>query len=178
MGSPESESRHHATAARGFALAAALALGHAGCAFSPEQAPDLPTHAAPAAGALRIELAFGQDADLDLYVTDPLQETVYFANTPSQQGGVLLADRRCDAPAPRIETVVFDRPPPGRYRVGVDYPRRCRLIGAPVPFTVRVDAGTLQLEQRGEIRFPTFLPTVLEFDLTPENENGAEDERG
>ena len=104
-----------------------------GCASTPEEPPDLPPRAAPA-GALRVELAFGQDADLDLYVTDPLQETVYFANTPSQQGGVLLDDRRCDSPPPRIETVVFEHPPPGRYRVGVDYPRRCRLIGiAEVP---------------------------------------------
>ena len=43
----------------------------------------------PAQGAanLRIQLAFDDAADLDLYVTDPLQETVYFANTRSRSSG-------------------------------------------------------------------------------------------
>lgn len=142
-----------------------LLLAAGACVSTPEEPPPLPPRAGPAAGGLRVELSFGREADLDLYVTDPQLETVYFANSPSRQGGVLLQDQRCDMPPPRIETVVFAHPPPGRYRVGVDFPQRCRLVTSPVPFLVRVDAGEVQLEKRGEISFPSFLPVVLEFEL-------------
>jgi hypothetical protein len=36
-----------------------------------------------APGELRVLLVFGGAADLDLFVTTPSQETVYFANSPS-----------------------------------------------------------------------------------------------
>lgn len=77
--------------------------------------------------ALRVLLAFGPGADLDLYVTDPLQETVYFANSPSAAGGRLEADLHCgsEPPGDRIERVRFAEPPGGSYRVGIDYPRSC-----------------------------------------------------
>ncbi|MBM4383027.1 MAG: hypothetical protein FJ091_06610 [Deltaproteobacteria bacterium] len=57
----------------------------------------------PSGGALRIRLAFGAQADLDLYVTDPLAETIYFANERAAAGGRLVADVRCDSKTPRIE---------------------------------------------------------------------------
>ena len=88
-----------------------------------------------APGDLRVELVFGQGADLDLYLTDPSQETVYYANTPSQvNGGRLEADLRCDAAAPRVETIVFASAPPGRYRVGVDRAETCAGGAAVEPF--------------------------------------------
>ena len=43
---------------------------------------------------LRFVLAFGEAADLDLFVTGPRQETVYFANTPTAVGGELEVDAR------------------------------------------------------------------------------------
>lgn len=115
-------------------------------------------------GALRVRLAFGARADLDLYVTDPAAETVYFANTPAQSGGRLERDLRCDAPAPRIERVAFRPAPPGRYRVGVDYPRACG-DAAPTPFIVAVEYGSVQREQRGTAQPGRFDPIVLEFEL-------------
>jgi hypothetical protein len=117
---------------------------------------------------LRVELVFGPGADLDLYVTDPAQETVYYANSPSRvSAGRLEADRRCDAPAdPRVETVVFERAPSGRYRVGVDRAQTCASGGAePEPFFVRVTFEAMRREARGEIGRGRFLPEVLEFEL-------------
>jgi len=155
-------------------LSAWLALGFtAGCTANP---PVLgaPARTPPAAGELRVELVFGAGADLDLYVTDPAQETVYFANTPSRaSGGRLEADLRCQAGtgAPRVETVVFASAPTGRYRVGVDYAAACEAGGdAAEAFLVVVEFGGLRRgeprrEVRGEISRGSFLPQVLELDL-------------
>lgn len=110
---------------------------------------------------------FGDPADLDLYVTDPAQETVYFANSPSVAGGVLEADRRCDDPAPRSEIVRFAHAPAGAYRVGVDYPERCGMASGPIPFLVVAEAAGLRREARGQIELGRFLVLVLEFELAP-----------
>ena len=156
--------RHH-TAARRLWLAAlgcALGCAAAGAPRAPLSAPD---GEPPPSGSLRVSLAFGDAADLDLYVTDPVQETVYYGNTPTRSGGALARDLRCDAPAPRVESVAFDEPLPGRYRVGVDYPERCRSAADPIPFVVVVDSDGRRHERRGEIELGRFLPVVLEVDV-------------
>ncbi len=121
----------------------------------------------PSGGLLRVRLVFGEAADLDLYVTDPNQETVYFANTPSVSGGALEEDLRCDAASPRVETVRFPRPLPGRYRIGIDYPKRCGVVRAAVPFSVVVERGPLHKESSGEITLGHFRANVLEIELPP-----------
>jgi len=117
--------------------------------------------------ALQVALVFGDAADLDLYVTDPVQETVYFANSPSRSGGSLEADRRCDAPAPRVEVVRYEWPRAGRYRVGVDYPERCRAANDPIPFLVIIDAHGQRHERRGTIELGQFQSIVVEAILAP-----------
>jgi hypothetical protein len=116
--------------------------------------------------ALRVRLVFGEGADLDLFVSDPLDETVYFGHTPSASGGLLVADRRCGDPGPRVEEVRFASPPPGRYRVGVDWAEGCGGAGdAPAPFVVEVaHAGRRELH-RGEAPPDRFTPVVLEFEV-------------
>jgi hypothetical protein len=159
---------------RGGLLLAAL-LGAACAAAPPEQreaerlADGLRASvaaAAPEAG-LQVLLAFGPEADLDLYVTDPRQETVYFANSPSGTGGRLEADRYCGAGegGDRIEVVRFREPPTGPYRVGVDYPRSC---GAerPAGYAVAVVRGGRILELRtGTVRVREFQLAALDFDV-------------
>jgi hypothetical protein len=144
----------HATAPS-VVLLAGLAGGCAGPA-PPAPAPT------PQAGVLRVSLVFGEDADLDLYVTDPAQETVYYGNTPSRAtGGLLEADLGCDAPAPRVETVRFEAPQPGRYRVGVDHAERCRPGRAAARFRILVEDAGGRLEREGEIALGEFRPAVL-----------------
>jgi hypothetical protein len=123
----------------------------------------LAAEAPPAEGTLRVRLAFGADADLDLYVTGPSQETVYFANASSREGGRLDGDRLCADPAPRIETVTFPEFAPGRYRVGVDYPKTCADRGT-AAFVIYVEVGTRREERRGSIRLGEVVPIVLETD--------------
>jgi hypothetical protein len=126
-----------------------------------------------APGELRVLLAFGGAADLDLFVTTPSQETVYFANSPSHtsadgsrgsQSGELLLDQRCDSKAPRIEAISFKTPAKGRYRVGVDFPKRCDGGEAPVSLVVAT-VGSRDAKTRSLVIRPLeFSPIVMEFD--------------
>jgi len=176
-------------------LAALLAVASPGCDDAPPPAPppvpeavwtsarsqEAETHVqrlaeqAPAApGELFVRLAFGPEADLDLYVTGPDEETLYYANTPGKNGGELVEDRRCAHEGPRIETVRFPAPlAPGRYRVGVDYPHACGDRSAPAPFVVRIDGPQGVTERRGLARHHVFEPVVLEFDVPASAGSGA-----
>ena len=117
----------------------------------------------PAVGDVRVRLVFGETADLDLYVTDPRQETVYFANSPSRGGGRLDHDVRCGEPPPRVEKVEFEAAVSGRYRVGVDFPPvTCDLANQPVAFVVVFESYGERQEKRLSIRPGEFIPVVLE----------------
>lgn len=121
---------------------------------------------APAAGALRVRLAFGAAADLDLYVTDPLDETIYFANERAAGGGRLVADARCDTPAPRIEEVAFPGAAAGRYRVGVDYMVYRAACGEQPPvvaYVIAIEGPEGRRFARGLARRGIFDARVLEL---------------
>lgn len=115
-----------------------------------------------------VRLAFSTEADLDLYVTDPRLETVYYANTPSQTGGALETDRRCTDTSQepvRVETVRFESPPAGRYRVGIDYPHRCDGADDVVAFALSIEANGERNLQTGLARWLDFTTIVTEFDV-------------
>lgn len=121
-----------------------------------------------AAGTLRVRLAFAGTADLDLYVTDPQLETLYYANTPVRSGGVLAEDQRCDAErgaALRIEVADFSAPLEGRYRVGVDYPSACDGDEDVAPYALSIEWDGGRRELRGLAEPLRFEPIVIEFDL-------------
>ena len=164
-------------------LVAAFALACASAPPPPPPPPDwnhaLRTAASELADRLRAEpiaegaqvvvrLAFSREADLDLYVTDPPLETVYYANTPARTGGRLEQDRRCDdadAEAVRVETVRFEAAPPGRYRVGVDYPHRCDGGDKVMPYAVSIEANGERNLHAGLARWLDFRAVVTEFDV-------------
>ena len=124
---------------------------------------------APASGSLRIRLAFGEAADLDLFVSDPLQETVYFANDASKSGGTLLSDQRCGSPGPRVEVVEWPEPPPGRYRIGIDFPKGCNTSGPDqVPYALAIERGGERTLLRGVADLGVFVPIVDRFDYRPQ----------
>jgi hypothetical protein len=116
-----------------------------------------------AADALVVRLAFEPGADLDLYVTDPLDETVYYANTPSRSGGALDADLRCEAERGAVETVRFAAPPAGRYRVGVDFQQRCADDARVAPWVIAIDANGARRWLRGLATWNVFASRVDEF---------------
>ena len=124
----------------------------------------LTSEAFSAPSELVLRLAFPSTADLDLYVSDPLDETVYYANTPVRSGGALDADRRCEDAAPRIETVRFTEPLPGRYRVGVDFQHRCADGGDAVPWAIAIEARGERRLLRGLAEWNIFKSRVDEFE--------------
>jgi hypothetical protein len=120
-----------------------------------------------------VQLAFGEEADLDLYVTDPLLDTVYFARHETRTGGRISADVRCDTPGARIEEVRFEVPWAGRYRVGVDHPKRCDGASAPAAYAVVAHVDGKTYRASGSVALEQFQLVVLEFDL----QEGAADEQ-
>jgi hypothetical protein len=148
-------------------IAACVSL--AACSVSGEAAPPAP--AAPVArpdGALHVILTWAAPVDLDLYVTDPVGETVYFANNPTRAGARLERDARCGtlgAGRGLLEEVRMTAPVPGRYRVGVDFIDSCGSGLTSVPFRVAVDHGALRREADGTASPNQFEVIVLEFEV-------------
>ena len=164
----------------GITLSMGLAPVLVGCAAAPlQQTPLQPPLQHPlqqqdiepvARGEdLHIHLIFGEEADLDLYVTGPGSETIYFGNNPSRAGGVLESDQRCDVPAPRIERIRVPAAASGRYRVGVEFAAKCRTLRGPVPYRIEVRGNDLQIDQPGKISLGHFENVALEFDLPSES---------
>jgi hypothetical protein len=123
------------------------------------------------ASGLTVRLAFDGAVDLDLFVTDPLQESVYFANSPSKTGGRLLIDRRCGDLDLRVETVHFTAPPSGVYRIGVDFHKRCdesEYSGSEQKqgiYHVRADRGAKSWIREGLLVPGRFEMIVLEVEV-------------
>lgn len=130
------------------------------------------------ARAIDVQLVFDEAADLDLHVTGPDLETIYFGNSPGRAGGLLDRDARCEDAPPgsggaRRETVRFDAPRPGRYRVGVDHVKGCRRFRSEASYTIRVVGPDLELERSGRIGSGRFENAALEFDWPAESTERA-----
>jgi hypothetical protein len=124
---------------------------------------------APARDSLTVRVAFGAAADLDLYVSDPQLETVYYANTHARSGGRLSRDQHCKSPGGeiRIEEIVFTEPLPGRYRIGVDYAHRCTPGTGDVAFVLEIHETGARREIRGVSEPLVFLPILAEIEVRP-----------
>jgi len=121
-----------------------------------------------------VTLEFDGVADLDLYVTDPRLETVYFGNTPSSAGAWLSRDVRCEGTdAPRREVVRFERPDAGTYRIGVDHVKACHWVGGAATYSIRVVAPGGEARVEGRIEPSTFNSRALEFDWPGDASTGT-----
>ena len=131
---------------------------------------------APAAAMADLIVTLRWDAavDLDLYVTDPVLETAYFANPHTASGGMLERDARCAGrtPGEQIERVRWTRPPPGRYRVGVDFLVACgKASDRDVPYRLQVEIDGSRQELRGRARRAEREPRAFEFTVPPPRED-------
>ena len=164
---------------------AALGLVAAGCSHRAPQAlaPRAPRALpAPALAGLVVQLVWEAPVDLDLYVTDPTWESLYFANNPSRSGARLVRDVRCadvrDTTGVFVEVAHLETPAAGPYRVGVDFIDGCGAAGEDlerVSFRVAAVAGPAQLTAVGVLRVQEFQPMVLEFEL--DQSDGAQPPR-
>jgi uncharacterized protein YfaP (DUF2135 family) len=137
----------------------ALALAIAGCGPARTAAPP-PSAAAHEGEGLLVTLLWDAPVDLDLYVTTPLGETVYYANPHD----AFVRDSRCsDALATaHVEEARWRRPAPGRYRIGVDFPEACTNRTAEAAYRVVVDADGRREDRTGTARLLVRNPAVLE----------------
>ena len=136
--------------------------------------------AIPSDGALHVVLTWTAPVDLDLYLTDPAGESLYFGNNPTRAGARLAADARCGevAHAAGVEDAVLTTPAPGRYRVGVDYLDDCGSGIDVVPFAVAVGRGADRYEATGEAQRRAFNVVVLEFEVGEDGRIATPTERG
>ncbi len=117
-----------------------------------------------------MSLSWDAPVDLDLYLTDPSTESLYFANNPTRSGARLEADVRCAdlaTSAPIVELARVGEPLDGVYRVGVDFLDSCGNDTEVVPFRVAVDYGGDRLEKTGQATAGQFQVIVLEFEIDP-----------
>ena len=114
--------------------------------------------------ALTIRLAFDSTVDLDLYVTGPSRETIYFGNSSSRSGGGLVEDQTCSntGGAVRVEEIAFPRPSIGSYRIGVDFPEACDVDDSVAPFALAVDHAGRREIRTGLAELHIFQPVVVE----------------
>ncbi|HMV67020.1 MAG TPA: proprotein convertase P-domain-containing protein [Myxococcota bacterium] len=93
---------------------------------------------------VRVSLVWDNRNDLDLYVTSPSGETVYFSHKQSACGGALDVDRNIGGETlTPVENIrwVKGTAPDGQYRVKVQNFRFHEPDQAPTPFRVEVEVG-------------------------------------
>ncbi len=142
-----------------------------GCSTGRTASAPPPVAAAPITEGLRITLSWSEPVDLDLYVTDPSQETVYFAHPSSANGGSLHGDVACadlirlNPGATALEQAQWARPRAGRYRVGVDFSDGCGSALGEAQYRLVLEIAARREERTGTVRRMIFEPVVLEFDV-------------
>jgi hypothetical protein len=143
----------------GLGLAATIAV--VACAPRPPAPP--PAVAATAEPGLVVTLAWSAPADLDLYVTTPAGESIYYAN-PRR---AFVGDARCadGVRGPRSEAVRWRTPAPGRYRLGVDFPEACVDGVREAAYRLVVDSNGTRTEHGGTARLLVREPWVAEVDV-------------
>ncbi len=147
-------------------VAAAIVSGCAAERRAPPSPPPAAAAGTPGMDGLRVVLLWGDPVDLDLYVTDPVLETVYFANNSSTSGGKLDRDASCrDAKEERLEATRWREPPRGHYRVGIDFSDRCGQDTREVRYRLVVDVRGKRLEKEGTVRLARFIYEAIEFDV-------------
>jgi hypothetical protein len=151
------------------AIGASALIGCPGKLPDPPPPPPPPARSEVPAADVRVSLFWSALADLDLYVTDPALETVYFGNPNARSGGRLNHDVACsgisERGGPWVEDVAWSTAPRGRYRVGVDFIEPCAKEVEKVPFRVVVDIAGKRLEKTGTASHARFDPLVLEFEV-------------
>lgn len=88
-------------------------------------------------GPVTVSLLWNTRDDLDLHVTSPSGDTIYYGNKRGSSGGVLDVDRQAgsfvDNP---VENIYWENPPSGNYTVVVNVYTK-RSTGS-IPFKVRI----------------------------------------
>lgn len=107
-------------------------LGAALAALEPGSYLEIPLQViAVRSGAVQVNVNWDSAADVDLYVTDPSGETIFYAHPQSASGGYLDLDSNagCSSGASNENIFWLDDAPSGEYLVEVDYWSDCGVEG-------------------------------------------------
>ncbi|MCW9034092.1 MAG: hypothetical protein OQJ97_07715 [Rhodospirillales bacterium] len=133
-----------------FIAGLAFFLGNASIAFAE------PASIEAAKGKdLVIKILWTLPVDLDLFLTDPGGETVYFANRKAKSGITMGKMAGCAevkmGASPYVETIVIPKAVQGLYRVSVDFIKDCGSKAVQAGFRVHLlEKGGQKLLGQGE----------------------------
>ncbi len=125
-------------------------------------------------GPVQITMAWNTDADLDLYVVDPGEETVSFQRREGATGaridqiarGACAPESEAAEQNERVENVHWTRvPPAGEYRVEVHYLFECDTDAGPTTATVSMAVAGEIVGSYNLTLTPTQRETVVRFAL-------------
>jgi len=136
-----------------------------------------PVQAAPIAVSgvigqeLTVELLWQAPVDLDLFLTDPNGETVYFANRTAKSGARMGVETGCKQVMQEKgnyrESAVIPKALSGRYRVSVDFIKDCgsKAVSAAFEAVLRSKEGRELGRGRSEVQYRLLNPVGWEFEV-------------
>lgn len=122
-------------------------------------------------GNIQITLAWNSGADIDLYVTDPYNETISYSHTSSNSGGQLDHDGRGDCVQnsggnPTVENVYWNNQPPrGNYSIEIHNYSGCETAVGQTQTTLSIAVGGRVLGSYAYGIFPNQRIQVTSFAL-------------
>lgn len=124
-----------------------------------------------ATGVVQVTAAWETDADIDLYVTEPLGDTLSFQRGRSLVGGRVdrVGRGACaagDEPS-RIESLVWegDAVRRGTYTIALHYWGECQSLAGPTKVTVSVSVAGRVVQSMRYVLSPNELKEIATFDV-------------
>ncbi len=149
-------------------LAAGLLIG---CVLAMPARAEVVSIADAVGTSLIVEIAWNDPVDLDIFLTDPPGETVYFANRLAKGGAVMGRESGCAEAAqgdgPYSETIRIPTALSGRYRVSVDFIKDCgnTTLKADLRVVVKSADGTVLGRGKSDVQYRNLNPVAWEFDV-------------
>lgn len=120
-------------------------------------------------GSVQITLAWNSGADIDLYVTDPYNETISYMQTSSSSGGQLDHDARGEcvpSSGPTVENVYWNNSPPrGTYRIEIHNYSPCDVAMGATQTVLSISVGGTVLGSYAYGIYPNQRIPVTTFSL-------------
>lgn len=151
-----------------YLLLTVILLGLGAAIWLPSMEPDVDR-------SLEIILRWEGANDLDLQVTDPAGERIYFSHPHAASGGKLDQDSNAGCHESRrrpVERAYWppERAPAGEYQIAVTFSRQCNADEA-TPFQITIRADGTSYTYTGQLEPPTPAQTLVTTFRYPQPSN-------